>query len=238
MNKPLIKSFYSILIIQSILISLSIGQNRKERIVLDFLDARFSGDAKMVKSLSSRDFIYFNTPYVGLGITTEWKQDSLIIKDISEESPAFNQLHQKDLILEINHALVSQHNSRTENPFKGPIGKSIQLAVQSSDSSNFTEYQGTLALIQEKQDLGQFLDDIQSFASLWEMSELQNVFYFSKRNNIVISYNWIGNKEGESVQYTFSTIEIYEINPINKTVKSIQSQWSEKQLIDQIKGAP
>ena len=218
MNKPIIKSFYSILIIQCVIISLSIGQNRKERIVLDFLDARYSGDAKMVKSLSSRDFIYFNTPYVGLGITTEWIQDSLFIKNISEKSSAYKQLNINDHILEINHSLVSQFNTRKENPFMGPLGKPIQLTVQSNDSSDFIEYQGELSLMQEKQDLGQFLDDIQSFSSLWKTSELQNVSYFSKRNNIVISYNWIGNIEGESVQYTFSTIEIYEINPINKTV--------------------
>ena len=235
MVKPMKNIFFLIIIIQ---ISLAMGQNRKERIVLDFLDARYSGNVVMLKSLSSPDFIYFNTPYVGLGITTEWKHDSLFIKNISEESPVYNRLHQDDHILEINHSLVSQKVIGKEIPFIGPIGKSIQLIVQSSDSSNFIEYQGALDLIQKKQGLGQFLDHIQSFSSLWESSELQNVSYFSKRNNIVISYNWIGNKEGESVQYTFSTIEIYEINPINITVKSIQSQWSERQLLDQIKGTP
>jgi len=238
MNIPIKKTFFLIIIIQCFIISSALGQNRKERIVLDFLDARYSGDVKMVKALSSLDFIYYNTPYVGLGITTEWKQDSLFIKNISEDSPAYKILHENDHILEINHALVSQQVTINDNPFKGPIGKSIQLAAQSNDSSNFIVYEGSLALIQEKQDLGQFLNDIESFATLWEVSELQNVSYFSKRNNIAISYNWIGNKEGESVQYTFSTIEIYKINPINKTVKSIQSQWSEKQLLDQINGAP
>lgn len=211
------------------------AQNRKERIVLDFIHARFNGNTTMVKSLASPDFSFHATPYVGLGIETVMRHDSLLIRSISPSSPLVNALKVNDQIIEINKKNISS-SSDLVAPFNGPIGKPIQLVVQSKDSSGFREYSSALTPIRDNQSLSSFLQDIELFHQSVSSSKTHIQNFFSKRNQVVIQYEWEGVKKKTSFPIMYSIIEIYEINPINKTVNTIHSQWSEKQLIDQIKG--
>ena len=53
------------------LLSLSFGQSKKEKEIIKFLNARYNASLDSVSNYLDQNFIYYHTPYVGMGISSE-----------------------------------------------------------------------------------------------------------------------------------------------------------------------
>ncbi|MBT3299825.1 MAG: hypothetical protein HN657_02405 [Candidatus Marinimicrobia bacterium] len=219
------------------MISIILGQNRKETSIISFLEARYDGDIEELGRICADNFIFHNAPYVGLGLTTSWRNDSLFIIDINKNVSIDSSIRKNDIILEINGKSLLNSDFE-QNPFQGPVGKKIQLLIQSGEQNKLIEYSGTLKRIAPTQNFDTFSKDVQNFSDMWEDYEIIIQDFFSDKNQVLIAYNWMGNKKGESLHYTFSVIEIYQLTAFSHKIISLKSQWSEKQLLDQIKATP
>ena len=78
------------------------SQTRKERAVLDFIDARYNANLDSVRLFLDDDFIYYHIPYVGIGLSTTYNNGGLCIEGISPYSDAKKKLKLGDVINEVN----------------------------------------------------------------------------------------------------------------------------------------
>ena len=101
----MILRFNSFIFILSILYSAPL----KYAEISEFIDARYAGADSIVYSMISEDFKYYHTPYVGLGIFTEYSDGSLLVTGIVDDSLQ-TMLDIGDLIHEINDKVVSANS--------------------------------------------------------------------------------------------------------------------------------
>ena len=166
-----------------ILICLSVGyaSTKKEQLIIDFLEARYSGDTLLVKSMLADDFIYEHTPYSGLNITTSYSDGSLIITGFVSEDSVSNKLQVGDKIHEINGETIPN----IQLPVKGPVGEIIQLVITKSGDSTFTTDSLELQLIQFSQNTESFLQDIIVYEQQWYDFHLEILNILSRKDQIL-----------------------------------------------------
>ena len=103
-----------------------------ERDILEFIEARFSGDDSTVYSMISENFQYYHTPSIGLGVITKYLNDELIITDIIDDSLQ-KMLQIGDRIHEINGIPISKSNI----DFFGAVGDEQKLIITQKGDSIF-----------------------------------------------------------------------------------------------------
>ena len=79
-----------------LLINLIFSKSKTEKIIEDFLYARYSGDTTTIKKMVSESFLYKNIPYVGLNLTTKNENGSLIV------TGNINRSYKRGLITTVN----------------------------------------------------------------------------------------------------------------------------------------
>ena len=90
------------------------SQTRKERAVLDFIDARYNANLDSVRLFLDDDFIYYHIPYVGIGLSTTYNNGGLRVKGISPYSDAKMKLKLGDVI---NEAVSYTHLTLPTTPY-------------------------------------------------------------------------------------------------------------------------
>ena len=89
-----------------------------------FIESRYAGDDSTVYSMISEDFKYYHTPYIGLGIFTEYVDGSLLVTGIVDDSLQ-TMLSVGDRISEINGKVVS-----IESPTINGKEKDVQSGME------------------------------------------------------------------------------------------------------------
>ena len=229
------KRYYliKITIFLSFFLSLTLGQNKKEIQIIKFLESRYSANIDSVSLFLDNNFIYYHSPYVGLGITTEVTNLGILIKAVSPFIKATNMLNKGDVILQVNDYKLSNNNS--EDYFirktKGAAGDSLKLIFSRNGESMSTLVFLTKQQLQQRSD--KFIEDIKSYGNRWFDYELSIIDIFSKKNRFVIHYSWEGSLVEEGPNYSFRAIEIIKRSRKSNKIVSIEATWTEKQFIDQ-----
>ena len=83
-------------------VSNGFSQSKKERRILQFINARHNGNIDSVRMYLDNDFRYNHAPYIGLGIKTKISPYGLTVTSLSPFNKSLHQLHQGDVIVEIN----------------------------------------------------------------------------------------------------------------------------------------
>ena len=229
------KRYYliKITIFLSFFLSLTLGQNKKEIQIIKFLESRYSANIDSVSLFLDNNFIYYHSPYVGLGITTEVTNLGILIKAVSPFIKATNMLNKGDVILQVNDYKLSNNNS--EDYFirktKGAAGDSLKLIFSRNGESMSTLVFLTKQQLQQRSD--KFIEDIKSYGDRWFDYELSIIDIFSKKNRFVIHYSWEGSLVEKGLNYSFRAIEIIKTSRKSNKIVSIEATWTEKQFIDQ-----
>ncbi|MEC7848850.1 MAG: hypothetical protein VX736_03970 [Candidatus Neomarinimicrobiota bacterium] len=225
----------SSIIILLIFSDLLFGQTKKEQIFIDFLDARYAGNADSAKMYLDPNFVYNHVPYVGLGISTYMDNGHLKISSVSPFGPARSLISKDDIILEVNGIKASEENVRSGMlNFLGAENDTINIVLESS-LNQFNSIDLTLAQNQFKQGVDSFLNDIRNYNDRWYEYDIELLDYFSKKNNVVLYYHWEGVLTEGGPTYHWRAMEIIKMNPKGRKIVSIDAIWSEKQFRDQFK---
>ena len=229
------KRYYliKIAIFLTFFVTISFGQNKKEVEIIKFLESRYSANIESVRLFLDNNFIYYHSPYVGLGITTEMTNLGLLIKSVSPFIKATNMLIKGDVILDVDNYKLS--NTSSEDYFirksKGADGDSLKIIFSRNGESMSTLVYLTKQQFQQRSD--KFIDDIKSYGDRWFDYELNIIDIFSKKDRFVIHYSWEGSLVEEGPNYSFRTIEIIKTSRKTNKIVSIEATWTEKQFIDQ-----
>ena len=106
------------------------SQTRKERAVLDFIDARYNANLDSVRLFLDDDFTYYHIPYVGIGLSTIYNSGGLRIKGISPYSDAKMKLKLGDVINEVNGIKINNNKVYDiNNIISGSIGDSVEIVT-------------------------------------------------------------------------------------------------------------
>ena len=98
------------LIITVTFFSLSLyAQNKKERKVLNFIHARYNGNIDSVKMFLHKEFTYFHSPYIGMGMTTEEGPEGIFVDKVSPFIKATIKPKVNDIIVEVNNIKVKMN---------------------------------------------------------------------------------------------------------------------------------
>ena len=228
---------YKIILYALILISFSIAQNKKERFIIDFLNARYNANLDSVTMLLDNDFIYYHIPYVGLGINTVKTDSGLTITSVSPFRDNKSSLLAGDVIFEINNNKINNINTyNIENIINGSEKDSIKISYIRNNTVNTATIK--LSKQQYKQNLNSFINDIKNYGEKWFEYDLDILEIFSKKNKFVIYYEWEGTLIKSGPTYSFRAMEIIKIESSNNRIKSIDALWSEKQFKNQFISIP
>ena len=225
----------SSIIILLIFSDLLFSQTKKEQIVIDFLYARYNGNADSANMYLDPDFVYNHVPYVGLGISTYMENGHLKISSVSPFGPSRSLISKDDIILEVNGINVSKENVRSGMlNFLGAENDTINIVLEGS-LNQFNSIDLTLGQNQLKQGVNSFLNDIRNYNNRWYEYDIELLDYFSKKNNVVLYYHWEGALTEEGSTYHWRAMEIIKMNPKGRKIVSIDAIWTEKQFRDQFK---
>ena len=144
-------NIFKIIIYTFLFISFTIAQTKKEKSIIKFIYARYNANIDSVSMFLEDDFFYYHIPYVGLGILTEYRNGSLLITHIVNDSLQTN-LKVGDKIHEVNGKVVSKNTS-----FNGSVGTEQKLIVTKRGDSTFSTIYLPLIQIQYSQNHGKFL---------------------------------------------------------------------------------
>ncbi|MDG1222972.1 MAG: hypothetical protein P8O00_00255, partial [Candidatus Marinimicrobia bacterium] len=121
--------FIKIAIFFTFIVTISFGQNKKEIQIIKFLESRYSANIDSVSFFLDNNFIYYHSPYIGLGLTTEMTNLGLIIKSVSPFMKTTSILIKSDVILEVDNYKLS--NNKGKDYFKrrinGAAGDSLKI---------------------------------------------------------------------------------------------------------------
>ncbi len=214
-------------------ISNGFSQSKKERRILQFINARHNGNIDSVRMYLDNDFRYNHAPYIGLGIKTKISPYGLTVTSLSPFNKSLHQLHQGDVIVEINGVNVKEKNFINDNYIKGSLMDSVKVTLMRGN--NTISVYVNLSKNQFKQNKDSFLDDISNYEKRWYEYSLDILEIFSKKNKYVIYYEWEGSLDKNGPLYTFRCMEIIKTNKKNNKIISIDATWTEKQFRDQFK---
>ena len=230
MNELNIKYIFCIILSISFLAS----QSRKEKSIINFIEARYSANTDSVKLFLDDKFIYYHIPFVGLGINTKSTNNGLAViggVSFSDTNSIFNI---GDVIIEINGLKINNINKyNIENIIKGSAGDSIKVTYIRDDETFLSMF--SLSKQQYKQGSESFITDIENYGERWFEYDLEILDIFSKKNQFIVYYEWEGILLENGPAYSYRSMEIIKINTSNNLVYSIDALWSEKQFKDQFK---
>mgnify|MGYP001357209291 CR=1 FL=1 len=214
-------------------VSNGFSQSKKERRILQFINARHNGNIDSVRMYLDNDFRYNHAPYIGLGIKTKISPYGLTVTSLSPFNKSLHQIHQGDVIVEINGVNVKEKNFINDNYIKGSLMDSVKVTLMRGN--NTISVYVNLSKNQFKQNKDSFLDDISNYEKRWYEYSLDILEIFSKKNKYVIYYEWEGSLDKNGPLYTFRCMEIIKTNKSNNKIISIDATWTEKQFRDQFK---
>ena len=215
-------------------ISFLVSQSRKEKSIIDFIEARYSANTDSVRLFLDDDFIYYHIPYVGLGINTKSTISGLTVLENTSFVDTNSILESGDVIIKINDSKVNNiSNYNIENIIKGSAGDSIKITYIRGDSNFSSVFY--LSKQQYKQKSGSFINDIKIYGERWFEYDLEILDIFSKKNQFIVYYEWEGILFENGPAYSYRSMEIIKTNTSNSLVYSIDALWTEKQFIDQFK---
>ena len=230
MNELNIKYIFCIILSISFLAS----QSRKEKSIINFIEARYSANTDSVKLFLDDKFIYYHIPFVGLGINTKSTNNGLAVIGGVSFSDTNSILNIGDVIIEINGLKINNINKyNIENIIKGSAGDSIKVTYIRDDETFLSMF--SLSKQQYKQGLESFITDIENYGERWFEYDLEILDIFSKKNQFIVYYEWEGILFENGPAYSYRSMEIIKINTSNNRVYSIDALWSEKQFKDQFK---
>ena len=210
------------------------SQTRKERAVLDFIDARYNANLDSVRLFLDDDFIYYHIPYVGIGLSTTYNNGGLRIKGISPYSDAKMKLKLGDVINEVNGIKINNNKVYDiNNIISGSIGDSVEIVYTRDGVTQVSKV--VLSKQQFRQDSLSFLNDIKTYGNRWYEYELNIMEIFSKKNRFVVHYEWEGTLKEDGPTYHYRCMEIIKTNFSDNRIYSIEGLWTEKQFRDQFK---
>ena len=227
MNELNIKYIFYIILSISFLAS----QSRKEKSIINFIEARYSANTDSVKLFLDDKFIYYHIPFVGLGINTKSTNNGLAVIGSVSFNDTNSILNIGDVIIEINSNKVNNYN--IENILKGSTGDSIKVTYLRDDETFLSMF--SLSKQQYKQGSESFITDIENYGERWFEYDLEILDIFSKKNQFIVYYEWEGILLENGPAYSYRSMEIIKINTSNNRVYSIDALWSEKQFKDQFK---
>ena len=230
MNELNIKYIFCIILSISFLAS----QSRKEKSIINFIEARYSANTDSVKLFLDDKFIYYHIPFVGLGINTKSTNNGLAVIGGVSFSDTNSILNIGDVIIEINGLKINNINKyNIENIIKGSAGDSIKVTYIREDETFLSMF--SLSKQQYKQGSESFITDIENYGERWFEYDLEILDIFSKKNQFIVYYEWEGILLENGPAYSYRSMEIIKINTSNNRVYSIDALWSEKQFKDQFK---
>ena len=230
MNGLNIKYIFCIILSISFLAS----QSRKEKSIINFIEARYSANTDSVKLFLDDKFIYYHIPFVGLGINTKSTNNGLAVIGGVSFSDTNSILNIGDVIIEINGLKINNINKyNIENIIKGSAGDSIKVTYIRDDETFLSMF--SLSKQQYKQGSESFITDIENYGERWFEYDLEILDIFSKKNQFIVYYEWEGILFENGPAYSYRSMEIIKINTSNNRVYSIDALWSEKQFKDQFK---
>ena len=230
MNELNIKYIFCIILSISFLAS----QSRKEKSIINFIEARYSANTDSVKLFLDDKFIYYHIPFVGLGINTKSTNNGLAVIGGVSFSDTNSILNIGDVIIEINGLKINNINKyNIENIIKGSAGDSIKVTYIRDDETFLSMF--SLSKQQYKQGSESFITDIENYGERWFEYDLEILDIFSKKNQFTVYYEWEGILFENGPAYSYRSMEIIKINTSNNLVYSIDALWSEKQFKDQFK---
>lgn len=230
MNELNIKYIFCIILSISFLAS----QSRKEKSIINFIEARYSANTDSVKLFLDDKFIYYHIPFVGLGINTKSTNNGLAVIGGVSFSDTNSILNIGDVIIEINGLKINNINKyNIENIIKGSAGDSIKVTYIRDDETFLSMF--SLSKQQYKQGSESFITDIENYGERWFEYDLEILDIFSKKNQFIVYYEWEGILFENGPAYSYRSMEIIKINTSNNRVYSIDALWSEKQFKDQFK---
>ena len=202
----------------------------KDSNIESFILARYEGDTMTVNSMISENFLYEHTPYVGLGIEAYYVDGSALITHIIDDSIQ-TELSIGDRIHEFNNVPIDS----TGLNIKGSVGEIQKVIATRSGDSTFSAMEIPLAKYQYIQDADSFLESIMNYSKAWYDYDITIENIISRKNEIVVHYNWEGSKSEIGPTFYFTAIEILELNKKKNLIERIVGLWSEKQFRDQFK---
>ncbi|OUV01921.1 MAG: hypothetical protein CBC40_07630 [bacterium TMED80] len=216
-------------------LSLSFGQTKKEKEIIKFLNARYNASLDSVVNYLDQNFIYYHTPYVGMGISSELIEDKLTVTSVSPFIKSNKPIKISDVILKINNLKpnITKNREFINKIIIGAQGDSLNLKL--SRSGNVFNCKVFFARQQLKQKAESFLIDIKTYGDRWYDYDIDIIDIFSKKNKVVVHYKWEGSLEKNGSIYSFNAMEIIKTSVSGKNVKEISSVWTEKQFLDQFK---
>ena len=215
------------------LTSLVFSKSKTEKIIEDFLIARYSGDTTKVKEMVSEDFLYKNVPYSGLNFTTENENGNFVVTGYINKLDTINipSIGIGDTIHEIDNKRIDE----LILPITGPINSTIKMIVTKSGDTTFKTEIAKLARIQVEEDATSFLYNISEYNSQWYEFDLNIIQILSKKNISMVYYKWNGIKNKEGPIYEFYRMEYIKTYRKTGLVKSLEGLWSQTQFLDQLK---
>lgn len=215
------------------LTSLVFSKSKTEKIIEDFLIARYSGDTTKVKEMISEDFLYKNVPYSGLNFTTENENGNFVVTGYINKLDTINipSIGIGDTIHEIDNKRIDE----LILPITGPINSTIKMIVTKSGDTTFNTEIAKLARIQVEEDATSFLYNISEYNSQWYEFDLNIIQILSKKNISMVYYKWNGIKNKDGPIYEFYRMEYIKTYRKTGLVKSLEGLWSQTQFLDQLK---
>ena len=215
-------------------ISFLVSQSRKEKSIIDFIEARYSANTDSVRLFLDDDFIYYHIPYVGLGINTKSTNNGLAVIGSVSFNDTNSILNIGDVIIEINGLKINNINKyNIENIIKGSAGDSIKVTYIRDDETFLSMF--SLSKQQYKQGSESFITDIENYGERWFEYDLEILDIFSKKNQFIVYYEWEGILFENGPAYSYRSMEIIKTNMNTNRIYSIDALWTEKQFIDQFK---
>ena len=215
-------------------ISFLVARPRKEKYIIDFIEARYSANTDSVRLFLDDNFIYYHIPFVGLGINTKNTDGGLTVIGNTSFIDTNSILINGDVIIEINGIEINSiSNYNIENVIKGSAGDSINITYARDDETYSSMF--SLSKLQYKQGSESFIKDIKNYGERWFEYDLEILDIFSKKNKFIIYYEWEGVLFENGPAYSYRSMEIIKTNINTNRVYSIDALWTEKQFIDQFK---
>jgi len=215
-------------------ISFLVARPRKEKYIIDFIEARYSANTDSVRLFLDDNFIYYHIPFVGLGINTKSTDGGLTVIGNTSFIDTNSILINGDVIIEINGIEINSiSNYNIENVIKGSAGDSINITYVRDDETYSSMF--SLSKLQYKQGSESFIKDIKNYGERWFEYDLEILDIFSKKNKFIIYYEWEGVLFENGPAYAYRSMEIIKTNMNTNRVYSIDALWTEKQFIDQFK---
>jgi len=217
----------------ALIINLTFSKGKSEKIIEQFLYARYSGDTTAIKNIVSENFLYKNIPYVGLNIVTKNENGNLIITGHinQKDSLSIALFGVGDTIHEIENKKIKDFDF----PITGPINSNIKFIMTKSGDTSFTTQKTKLIPIQLEDNISSFLYNISEYNKLWYEFDLNIIQILSKKNISMVYYKWNGIKVKDGPVFEFYRMEYIKTDKKTGLIKSLDGLWSQSQFLDQFK---